>query len=202
MRQILSEIHLLLISFFITFPMISCSNKKPVIHWNKVQIESKISKNIIYTQLNREEEIYSYFEKHDSSRKRTSDVAYDAVEDMSLENNKYSKYNNCRASLFGSDTVMIDIGISSPFTGHGFRIHFTNGNFFAQPYYWQDAIDPDAPESRYETVYQKLILDKAVYKPGDSLFGYIDFKITETNRRKKPVEHQGKGYFRARVEKP
>jgi hypothetical protein len=48
-------------------------------------------------------------------------------------------------------------------------------------------------------VYQRLTLDRPLYKRGDSVYGRIDFKSIEIDQNKNKREHSGKGYFRAKV---
>jgi hypothetical protein len=106
--------------------------------------------------------------------------------------------NNCRAIFIHSDTLSINIGISNGFSGWGFTIFYKDKKYYTEPYYFTDAEIPGF-ESTYKIVYQKLALDKANYKVGDSLYGKIDFKSIETTKDKKRFEHFGKGYFRAKV---
>lgn len=106
--------------------------------------------------------------------------------------------NNCRAIFLHSDTLSINIGISSGFAGWGFTIFYKDKKYYTEPYYFFDAEIPGF-EPTYKIVYQKLTLDKTNYKVGDSLYGKIDFKSIEITKDKKRFEHFGKGYFRAKV---
>ena len=133
--------------------------------------------------------------------KRTSDVAYFGGHKLNLEDDKYSKLNNCRAYFFHSDTLSINIGIGNGFGGQGFIISYKNKNFYTHPYFWTDVIIEGEVEPKYEIVYQKLTLDKPTYSLGDSLYGYIDFKSVETDNYMNTIKHFGKGYFRTKITK-
>jgi hypothetical protein len=106
---------------------------------------------------------------------------------------------NCRAYLT-KNTLRIQIGISSGFSGNGFGIDVENTKFHAEPYSWTDAIDPRIKEPTYKMVRQELILDKSQYSTGDSLFGKIYFHSIENNNGKL-TDCYGEGYFRAKVKK-
>jgi len=69
------------------------------------------------------------------------------------------------------------------------------------PYFVTDTHTPDEQEPVYKTLFQRLRLDKERYGKGDSVFGYVDFKILETTRPDSTAAHYGKGYFRGRVER-
>jgi hypothetical protein len=103
--------------------------------------------------------------------------------------------------FFHSDTLLINIGIGNGFGGHGFIISYKSKKFYTEPYFSTDVIYSDKVEPTYKIVYQKLILDKASYSSGDSLYGHIDFKSIETDKEKNTTEHFGKGYFRTKVTK-
>ena len=131
--------------------------------------------------------------------RRTSAVAYFSGHKLNVQDDKYAKYNNCRAYFFHSDTLSINIGIGTGFGGHGFIINCKGKKFYTEPYFWTDAIDPGAVEPTYKIVYQKLILDKANYSLGDSLYGHIDFKSIEVDEQHDTTDHFDKGYFRTKV---
>jgi|SRR5882724_5972625 len=174
-----------------------CNNKKETHQWSDAHIDAQISKDLIYQQLNAQEEIRSPMEKRDSFMKRTSDVAYFKGEKIDFKDDKYSKFNNCRA-YFHSDTLAINIGIGNGFAGQGFLINYKNEKFYTEPYYYTDVITGEA-DPTYKIVYQKLTLDKSGYKAGDSLYGKIEFKSLETDHDGTKIEHFGKGNFRAKV---
>lgn len=169
--------------------------------WDTVEINPTICQNLIYKELDKQPELFSLLEKQDSLMKRTSDVAYFSGHKLNLQDNKYSKFNNCRAYFFHSDTLSINIGIGNGFGGQGFIIKYKNKRFYTEPYFSTDVIIEGEVEPTYKIVYQKLILNKSNYSLGDSLYGHIDFKSIETDKDKNTTEHFGKGYFRTKVTK-
>ena len=172
-------------------------NDKPV--WNLATFDPKISEATIYVQLDKKEEIYSAFVIPETLTKRTSDVEYFTGKKINASEFNNLKINNCHAYFYQSDTLSINIGISNGFSSQGFLIKYKNKKFYTEPYYSTDLIIPDEPEPKFKIVYQKLILNKPIYNPGDSLYGYIDFKSIEIIKGNKTKEYWGKGYFRARV---
>ena len=186
--------------FFIIF-FTNCNLKNHQTQWDNVTIDANISEVPIYRQLDKESEIFSAFEKMDSSMKRTSDVEYLTGKKINTGEYSNSKYNNCRAYFFNSDTLSINIGIGNGFGGQGFIINYKSNKFYTEPYFSTDVIYPSEVEPAYKIVYQKLILDKATYSLGDSLYGHIDFKSIEADKENNKTEHFGKGYFRTKITK-
>ena len=169
--------------------------------WNEIRIDSTIPQSPIYQQLDKQDEILSVGETHDSFPKKTNDVAYFTGAKINFSDTTYSKQYNCRAYLL-TDTLNIDIGFGTGFGGYGFVVSCYNKKFNVRPYLVMDIVDPDTPKPTFEIVYQHLALDKPNYKPGDSLFGKIDFKIMETNHYQSHFQHVAKGFFRAKVKTP
>ena len=192
------RIFLILAVVFLT----NCNHKSnqwnEIDQWDEVKIDPEISKDSIYRQLDEQAEIFSMLEEQDSLMKRTSDVEYFGREKLYKN---YSKFNNCRAFYFKSDTLSINIGISSGHAGDWFIINYKDKKFYTKPYSWDDVIMPGEVEPTYKIVYQKLTLDKPNYKLGDSLYGRIEFKSIETDEYLKKTEHSGKGNFRTKVKK-
>lgn len=189
--------HLLLLIFISIF-IASCISKKERPVWNNVLFDATISKSPIYMELDKQKDFFSAHEKQDSLLKRTSDVKYVSGK-LNITDTNSMKLNNCRAYYHHSDTLLIDIGVNSGLGGFGFLIRHKDKKFYTEPYYYTDLYIPDEPEPNYKIVYQQLTLDKYVYKPGDSLYGYINFKSIETDKDNNKTEHWGKGYFRTRI---
>ncbi len=191
------------ISFLLCFSIFftNCNLRNDRVQWDNAVIDTNISKDTVYGRLDKVKEIFSALEKIDSSMKRTSDVEYLTGKKINPGEYSNSKYNNCRAYYFHSDTLSINIGIGNGFGGQGFIINYKDNKFYTEPYFSTDVIYPGEVEPSYKIVYQKLLLDKASYSLGDSLYGYIDFKSIETDKENNKTEHFGKGYFRTKVTK-
>ena len=176
-----------------------CSNTKNTNQWDEVSIDADLSKNSVYKQLDEEKEIFSLYEKQDSLAKRTSGVSYFSGRSIDLDDTRYTKYNNCRAYYFKTDTLLINIGFGTGFGGSGFIIHYKDKKYYTQAYNFTDVIIKGEVKPTHKIVYQKLILDKTDYAVGDSLFGKIEFKSIETDNEGEGTEHFGKGNFRTKV---
>jgi hypothetical protein len=195
----MAKIQTLVIYIFAAICVTSCTTKKRNSQWDTAEINAAISKDSIYKELDKQPELFSVVERQVLFMKRTSDVAYFSGHKLNIQDDKYAKYNNCRAYFFHSDTLSINIGIGNGFGGWGFIISYKSKKFYTEPYLWTDVIDPGAVEPTYKIVYQKLILDKANYSLGDSLYGHIDFKSIEVDEQHDTTDHFGKGYFRTKV---
>ena len=189
----------LLFYFFAAVCLSNCQNKKQNDQWDAVTINSAVSRDSIYKELDKHAELFSALETHDSFMKRTSDVTYYGGHKENLLDSSYAKFNNCRAYYYHSETLSINIGIGNVLGGEGFIINYKNNRFYTEPYYLTDVIVSPEFIPTYKIVYQKLILDKPFYSVGDSLYGYIDFKSVETDKNGNAKEHVGKGYFRTKV---
>ncbi len=171
------------ILLFFSILFTNCNSKKNQTTWDNATIDPYISKDSIFRQFDKENEIFSYLEKIDSSMKRTSGVEY--LTEKKINRGEYnSKYNNCRAYYLHSDTLSINIGIGNGFGGRGFIINYKDNKFYTEPYFSTDVIEFDEMKPSYKLSYQKLILDKASYAFGDSLYGHIDFMSIETDKKK------------------
>lgn len=179
----------------------NCSNQQTTDQWDDATIDTHLSKDSVYKQLDKENEIFSALENRDPLARRTSNVSYFSGKRIDLGDTQYANYNNCRAYFFKSDTLSINIGIGNGFTAHGFIIKYKDQKFYTQAYVFTDNIIEGEPEPRHKIVYQKLTLDKTNYVVGDSLFGKIEFKSIETDNEGERTEHFGKGHFRTKVSK-
>lgn len=187
---------LLLLTVFV---LSSCESKNNSSQWNEAKIDSDIKNEPIYYQLDKQNEIFSMFEKQDSTVKRTSGVSYFRAQKINLKDTAYTTFNNCRAYFYNSDTLSIKIGFGGFFGGSGFIIEYKNRKFHTEAYLFSDGNIGEKIKPKHKLVYQKLILDKVNYNIGDSLYGKIDFKSIETDKYGDTTEHFGKGYFRTKI---
>lgn len=175
------------------------SNTKPksVQKWDYAKYNSKISLNPIFEKLDQEKELYGIFDSKDSILKRSSSVAYFSKAEDTI-GNKYYRFNKCKARMT-TDTLYINIGMGSGFSGSGSQIKYFKKKFYIEPYHWTDASIGKEFESTYKLNWQSLILDKVEYKIGDSIFGRIEFESIEIDFNKKQTIKKGKGYFRGEI---
>ncbi|OQP62873.1 hypothetical protein A3860_26545 [Niastella vici] len=137
--------------------MNSCQGKIPRKQWAFASVNPTIANNAIYSQLDKENEVFSIYEDRDSSKKRTSGVAYFTKGHVNLSDSNAARFNNCR-SYFYHDILLINIGIGNGVGGYGFTIHYKDRKFYTEPYYITDIVIPDKPEPNFEVVrLQKLL---------------------------------------------
>ena len=177
----------------------SCHNTIQHRQWNSAVIDPTIPINGVYKRLDKEKEVFSVFEKQDSTAKRSSGVLYFTKGHVNLLDSSSARLNNCRTYFLNDDMLSINIGIGNGFGGWGFIVNYRDKKFYAEPYYSTDVIIPDEPKPVFNLVYQNLTLDKPVYNVGDSLYGKVSFKSIETDHDGSKIDHSGEGYFRAVV---
>ena len=188
----------------------ACKDKK--IANDIIVVQPDIISNRIYMKLDKSKEpIDPWILDTTKMKPRTSDVLYISNRgSMTLSDTSYAHMNNCRAYI-DSGRLKIDIGSHGMFGGHGFDIICTKNKYTIIPYLYNDQPGIKKPKSTYQINSQSLILNKAKYTLGDSIFGYVDFNLIENQQRlynegilieeNKKITHIGKGYFRGKVEK-
>ena len=182
--------------------LFACEQKnKPVVKtvakWDYAKYDGKISLSPIFKKLDQEKELHVMLDAKDSILKRSSDVAYFSKCEDTI-NTKYYRHNKCKARMT-TDTLYINIGFGSEFSGSGSQIKYFNKKFYVEPYHWTDVWLGKEFESTYKLNKQELILDKVEYKIGDSIFGRIEFESIETDFEKKKTIRKGEGYFRGEI---
>jgi hypothetical protein len=188
--------------FFLLF-ITSCKHHDGNSKWKDAEFDPGIRTNPAYADLDKQKEIFDFDDdyKEDSLAKRTSGVAYYDDEKRDPRTDYYARFNICRTGYFNSDTLGISIGTNSGFGTRGFSILYFNQKFYTQPYYSDDDIYEGEVKPTYKIISRELILDKRDYKPGDSLYGRIEFKSIETSGNNSGRQHEGVGYFRAKIKK-
>ncbi|RBQ11371.1 hypothetical protein [Pedobacter miscanthi] len=175
-----------------------CQNKQNSDQWDNACLDPGLPKNIIYHELDQKGEIFSFYEKHDKS-KRTSNVSYFSYGIHEKRDTSGTTYNNCRAYYSGSDTLLINIGINGPFGGQGLLIKYVNKKFNTEAYMHTDLVIEGEMAPNQKIIYQKLSLNKENYEIGDSLFGKIEFKSIDLDYSGDTILRSGHGNFRALV---
>jgi hypothetical protein len=194
----MKKIFFVLTCILLTLLTIGCNNKTDTKQWDNAHLDPNLPKNLIYLELDKKDEIYSFYEKHDNSR-RTSNVSYLSYGIHEKRDTSFAKFNNCRAYYLGSDTLLINIGINGPFGGHGLIIKYINKRFNTEAYMHTDLIIEGETAPNQKIRYQKLSLNKIAYKIGDSLFGKIEFKSIDQDQLGDTILQCGHGSFRALV---
>lgn len=179
------------------FSLISCENHKDQ-YWSEVDFNAKISSNQAFFEM--DEEGFVGLGDNPTVRK-TSDVTYSEKDLNSTASfKKDHTFENliCSANFNHSDTLFIDIGFHSWFSGSGFVITYFDRNFITQPYSYADVIVENETRSTYKILSQKLTLNKTCFAVEDSLYGSVEFRIVETNG-KLQTRHAANGFFRTKI---
>lgn len=193
---------------FICLLFTSCN--KPDIEEGKIVIQPDIVSNPVYTKLNKQQDIQEFAPF--VIKPKTSDVSYVNNRNGSLTDTTYARFNNCKPYIKDGKLIIL-IGLSNGFTASGFDIKCDNSKFRIVPYYSTDLIiEGIETVSSYNIIQQQVILNKDKYILGDSIFGYVDFKLIENEKtiykhefpdkiEEQKITHIGKGYFRGKIEK-
>ncbi|WP_300598369.1 hypothetical protein [Niabella sp.] len=179
-------------------------------YWNVFEVDPYLSADTAYQWMNRNEEphLNPFKEKDDRSlpARRSSKIDhYITVRNYFEGKEHYFQNNigansNCQAYL-EDDTLRIQIGAWYGLGGEGFFIYQSGARFLSMPYYYDDVIDYREPEPRNIPLWQKLVLDKATYSIGDSLYGYISFGSVFYNKYGTPSGNKANGFFRTVIKK-
>lgn len=204
---------------FLTVLFASCGVNKPI-HWDKATYANKSDLSIIglLERMRHKPEPVEDTDlmlrtdtSYHQSKIKTSNVQYFEIKQKEKENWVVNKSkNNCRVYLPKSDSLVIRIGEDYiHVSGVGFKIHYSNGNFYSLPYDYEScSYNKRLLKPKYKIRQQQLVLDKEKYNVGDSIYGKIYFHISETLDYRKHNngivihnEHYASGYFRAIVKK-
>jgi len=175
--------------------------KKDQYHWDRVIVNKEIIKNNIFKKLDTQNEILFPLEHRDTFIKKSCNISFYEGELSNYKNNKDISYYKCKAHFYQSDTLYITIEYEDGFSSRGFIIKYKNNTFCTTINETTDmAFEVENNLQYFKTIYQKLTLDKSNYQMGDSIFGYINFKINEYNKDV-CTTYNGKGYFKTKITK-
>ncbi len=162
---------------------------KPDEKSNILLVNKKLKKNPAFSELEKEMELEMGIDREQPKSKRTARIHYMNSEDfrcgsfIDKENLEISIYNNSG----------LDIG--------GFKIIINKWKYKIVPFSSSD-IMPNTTPFKINIKKQKLILNKKNFVIGDSIYGYIDFDISELFENENSyIQHIGKGYFRTKISK-
>ncbi|MEO8886150.1 MAG: hypothetical protein ABI367_08815 [Mucilaginibacter sp.] len=170
----------------------ACEDKK--LENNIIVVRPNMVSNSIYKKLDRETDPFDYFASDTTRKSKTTDLFYyNSLTDFG--DTTRSRINICTAYI-DSGLLRINIGYSYGFGGKGFNIICADDKYSVIPYQTTDQPSKEKTKPTYKIIKQKLILNKSRYMVGDSIFGYVDFKLIEDQK----ITHIGKGYFRGKIE--
>lgn len=175
-------------------------------YWNVFEVNPCLSAASVYQRMNGKEEPFKRSNDRSPRARRSSEVDYYVtIRNYSEEKEQYFRNNigensNCQAYL-KNDTLEIRIGVWYGLGGIGFSIYQCGTRYRSMPYSYDDVIDYRELEPLDIPLWQKLVLDKAGYAIGDSLYGYISFGSISYDEYGNPSGNKGDGFFRAVVKK-
>ncbi len=175
-------------------------------YWNVFEVNPCLSADAVYQRRNGKEEPFKRSNDRSLRSRRSSEIDYYVtIRNYSEEKEQYFRYNignnsNCQGYL-KNDTLEIRIGDIYGLGWQGFSIYQYGARFLSMPYSNDDLIDYRLPEPLNFPLWQKLVLDKAKYSIGDSLYGYISFGSIFYNTYGYPSGNKARGFFKAVVKK-
>jgi hypothetical protein len=159
------------------------------ISWKQNEIDPNLSKNPIYKTFDQQKQ-KTIFEG-DSDDVKSNNLTI-KIEDESSE-----EYYTCSIE---NNKLFLDIKFftGDGFSGGGYQLNIINNRHQVSLYQYTDAIrtfDFLDTEDHFKVLDSRLVLNKDSYKKGDSIFGYVAFKIQRKHGTEKYIE-EGKGYFK------
>ncbi|MDJ1471164.1 hypothetical protein [Xanthocytophaga flava] len=174
--------------------LITSCNQKQNYQYDTFTVDTTLSKQLVFRLMDNEYELTNPFDKDTIPRKTTSTVTIAVLKDSHDRMYTMDKLR-CKASL-KKDTLRITIGYADGFTGAGISIRAAGNTFTTLPYQFYDVITGEK-EPIIHIEKQKLMLNKAVYQVGDSLYGHLYLRTIDTDCVKKYAS----GFFRTVVTK-
>lgn len=158
--------------------------------WNKIEIDSNLSKKTLFKDFNHQKQQYIYGGDSEEVKTNNFQVKIDSLSAESYNYNINDKIFSLEIQLFTGDG----------FSGGGYTIDIINNRYKISPYHYTDSprTFDFINNEYYKIVNSKIILDKDSYKKGDSIFGYTQLKVQKRYGAEKYFE-EGKGYFKGIV---
>ncbi len=177
--------------------------------WDVFQIDTSLKHLPVFKKLDSVPEIQQMFEQLEEGQKRSvamdhyeTELGYVSDAASAYVTRNFSEVLVCHAYLNrDEDTLWLNIGFGTGFSGWGTTVYITKNVFKTMPYYFDDIVDMDEKEPLNFPFSQSLILNRRHYKMGDSIFGYVGFKSIYYNEYEIPSKHNVKGFFRTKVNK-
>lgn len=163
---------------------------KYILFWNKVEIDSHLSKKILFKDFNHQKQ--QYIDGGESEEIKTNNFRI-KVDSLSTESYSCIISNN-------SFSLEVKLLTGDGFSGGGYSINILNNRYKISPYHYTDNHRPFdfTNEEYYKIIDSKVILNKDSYKKGDSIFGYTKLKVQKRYGSEKYFE-EGEGYFKGIV---
>lgn len=163
---------------------------KYILFWNKVEIDSHLSKKILFKDFNHQKQ--QYIDGGESEEIKTNNFRI-KVDGLSTESYSCNISNN-------SFSLEVKLSTGDGFSGGGHSINILNNRYKISPYQYTDNHRPldFMNKEYYKIIDSKMILNKDSYKKGDSIFGYTKLKVQKRYGSEKYFG-EGEGYFKGIV---
>ncbi|WP_048505943.1 hypothetical protein [Chryseobacterium angstadtii] len=170
--------------------LLNCSKEKSKSKRLPFSVDKNLKNNPVFKKMESENEIQMGIDSEPPKSKKTTQLIF----------NISSEYICEPVFWKNTDTLNVNIVNHSGFSSGGFNIQIHDGTYEVSPYHISDDLADNEKSSTFKNPKQKLILNQAVYRPNDSIYGYVEFEKTEYDSYGNIIPHKGKGYFRGKIE--
>jgi len=190
-----NKMFVLLISFLV---FSNCS--KSQINDKNITCDRTIKKDTVFGYLNRNNQKSIIKEPYNLNKKRTVFIDYYKKECKDCRDFKeLYEYYQARTIIDKYDSLSIQISLDGGLSGSGFFIKYKNNKFKISLFTYND--QPGTNFSNYRVLNENLVLDKANFVIGDSIYGKVNFEILENSKMREEVRHKFHGYFVTKINK-
>lgn len=158
--------------------------------WKKVEVDPSLSIKPLFKDFNRQKQEYIDGGKSEGIKTNNFRVKADG---SSAESYRY----DIQDFPF---VLQIRFSTGDGYSGGGYIVKILHNRYSLSPYHYTDA--PGTfdflNDEYYKILSSKMVLNKAFYKKGDSIFGYTELKVRRRYGSEKYFE-EGKGYFKGIV---
>lgn len=190
----ISKISILLV-FFLIFS--NCS-KSQISDDTTIKIDKMIKKDTVFNYLSRNNQKFIVKEPYNLNKKRTILIDYYKKECEDCRNfDELYEYYQAKAIVDKDNSLNIKISIEGGLSGSGFFIKCKNKKFEVLLHTFDD--QSGTKFTNCKILYQNLVLDKATFVVGDSIYGKINFDILENSKMRGEIRHKFQGYFVAKI---
>ncbi len=189
-----SKIFILLV-FFLIFS--NCS-KSRVSDDTTIKIDKMIKNDTAFDYLNRNNQKFIIKGPYNQDKKRTVLIDYYKKECKDCRDfDELYEYYQTNAMIDKYDSLNIKISVEGGLSGSGFFIKCKNKKFKVLLHTFDD--QSGTKFSSYRILHQNLVLNKAAFVVGDSIYGKINFEILENSKFRGEIRHKFQGYFVTKI---
>ncbi|MPS64002.1 MAG: hypothetical protein DI622_04985 [Chryseobacterium sp.] len=184
-----------LLAFFLIF--FNCS-KSQISDDTTIEIDKTIKKDTVFGYLSRNNQKFIIKEPYDQNKKRTVFIDYYKKEcNVCRDFNELYEYYQAKAIFDKDNSLNIKISVEEGLSGSGFFIKCKNKKFKVLLHTFDD--QSGTKFSNCRILHQNLVLNKANFVVGDSIYGKINFEILENSEFRGEIKHKFQGYFVTKI---